>query len=155
MKDAFETTMSAAQSWTEAAVGRGLEEAFCPTLTLIFGEKLELSALLGDGPTGSDYLSMIEAFAYRRSRRRRLPDFAFFAAESVADGGERIMLSGCSTDLIILVCYLQFERDQSGKIIPSSWTQAGPVNECDRVRVPAYRAMKGAMARANAPWWKL
>jgi hypothetical protein len=112
--------------------------------------------MLGHSGTSDELLTAIEKFGYKTGQRKRLPDFVFFAAESIgADGKGEIMLSGCSSEFAVVLCYLSLARDEHRKIRPGAWSEAGPVAQEEVTRVPAFRAMRGAIAKANVPWWKL
>jgi len=100
-------------------------------------------------------LEAVEGLGYKSGKRKVIPEFVFFATETIAqDGEEQLMLSGCSKELGVLICYLSIDRDEDRRIRPGVWSKAGPVAEDKLERVPAYRAMRGAITKANSPWWK-
>jgi hypothetical protein len=104
--------------------------------------------MVGTSETSDEMLAAIEGFGYATGRRKQVSDFVFFAAESMArDGREEIMLSGCSKDLDVVITYLDIERDELGLIRPIAWREPGSAVKGQEMRVPAVRAMRGAIAK--------
>jgi len=156
MTTKWSDTIQAVQAQTIAALADGTSAEFFPTLTRIAKDEVRISLLLNGCGTSDGMLAAVERLGFKGGQRNLIPDFVFFAAEVVVEEGETelIMLSGCSNEFEVLVCYLSFERDSDQMIHPIGWSLAGPVAKERQERVPAYRAMRAAIARANAPWWK-
>lgn len=139
-----------------AALASGEERSYFPTVTFITDKSVDISVLTGGAASSESTLKMFESFGYKAGRRKRAPDFVFVAAESLRkDGGEQIMISGCSKGSSLVIGYLGVVRSPQGKIQTGVWSgaRAVPVNEA--LRLPAYRVMRGLIAKSRAPWWKI
>ncbi len=145
------------QTQTASALVDGTSTEFIPTLTRITKDEVKISLLLRNCSTSDQMLEAIESLGFKSGRRNQTPDFVFFAAEVLEEDGNRlIMLSGCSKELEAMLCYLSLESDADRRIRPRDWSAAGPVAKDKLARVPAYRALCGAKAKAesNPPWWR-
>jgi hypothetical protein len=140
---------------TESALAGGAEEMFFPTLTLITEKTHSIHVALLEGATSSEMLEAMEAFGYKTGRRKHPPEQVFFAAESIDKGGhDQVMITGCSKEFEMVIGYLSLERNEDGHLLLGAWSGGREIPMVAAERVPAYRAMRGALARAKAPWWR-
>ena len=139
-----------------AALASGEASSYFPTVTFITDKSVDISVLTGAAASSEAMLKMFESFGYKAGRRKRVPDFAFVAAESLKkDGGEQLMISGCSKDSSLVIGYLGVARSPQGKIQTGAWSGASAVSAAEALRLPAYRVMRGLIAKSRAPWWKI
>ena len=155
--------MSAAlQSHFEKVVGivrtaltDGQSSCYFPSLVAVYGESVKIHCLFRGLPD-SEILRAVERFGYRSAKRNGVPEFLFFSAESVSsDASEHIMVSGCSKQFEAILGYLTITRTPAGNLIPGTVSDVGYPMAHDLQRVPAWHAMNGAVAKSNAPWWRL
>ena len=136
-------------------LGKGEAEDYFTTIYAITETQFRIHLVTGDAATGSEMLDMIEGFGFKIGRRRRFPSFIFVAAEAaMSDGTEAVMISGCSANLEVALGYLRFDRFEDGRIRLGQWSGILPVPEDEFVRVPAFRGMRGAIAKSTIPWWR-
>lgn len=147
--------IQAVQTQTFAALADGTSTEFFSTLTFITKDKIEINALIADCTTSDEMLEAVEGLGYKCGKRKIIPEFVFYVAETISQNGEeQLMLSGCSKELEVLICYLSLDRDEDQRIRPGSWGKVRLVAKEKLERVATYRAMRGAITKANAPWWK-
>jgi hypothetical protein len=138
-----------------AALGTGEEEDYFTTVTTITESVIKISLLISGASTGSGMLEAIEGFGYKTGRRKRVPDFIFVAGETLSkNGAESIMISGCSKESEVVVGYLEFSRNPQRKIQAGSWSGSNGVPIGQAEWVPAFQAMRGAIDKSRAPWWR-
>ena len=137
------------------ALASGGQSCYFPTLVTVEDDHVRIDTLFRGLPD-FDILRAVERFGYRTGKRKRIPEFLFFSAESVSsDASDQIMVSGCSKQFEVIVGYLTLGRSPSGHLIPDAVVDVGSPTDEDVKRVPAWHAMNGAIAKSKAPWWHL
>jgi hypothetical protein len=138
-----------------AALASGKQSCYFPTLVAIEDEKLTINSLFRGLPD-TDILRAVESFGFRCGRRKHVPEFLFFSAESLSsDARDQVMVTGCSKDFQMIVGYLELSRTVEGHLIPGVVSGVGYPGIHDSHRVPAWHAMNGVIAKSKAPWWRL